>query len=298
MHRIRPDRPLRVARGVTLIELVVVIVLMAIIVGTLIFFAAPVRQAADISVRADLTDVADNSLQRIGREVRLSLPNSVRVACGGQCVEFIPVRTAGRYRGDASGAGCDTGGDTTGSDELAFDVADTCFKSIGTVPNADTIVNNSDFLVLNNYGTGYSGQDAYATGAPFNRTLISAAVEQGGVRERINFVPPNNFASAFSRERHDSAGKRFYVVTTPVTFVCDLGAGTLSRHSGYTYAQTYADVTGVLIANHVTSCTFEYVANVTAQIGLLSLRLTLAKTTTTGTETVSLFHSVHVSNVP
>ena len=298
MRRARPDRLLRVARGVTLIELVVVIVLMAIIVGTLIFFAAPVRQAADVSVRAELTDSADNSLQRIGREVRLALPNSVRLACGAHCIEFIPVRTAGRYRGDRSdpSAGCDTGTDLGGSDELAFDVADTCFKSIGTVPNADTIVNNSDFLVLNNYGTGYSGQDAYATSAPMNRAQVTQADAQGGAtgRERINFA-----STTFTRERHDSAGKRFYIVTTPVTYVCDLGAGTLSRHAGYTYAQNYTNVAGVLIANHVTDCAFEYAPNVTSQIGLLTLRLTLGRATSGGSvETVSLFHSVHVSNAP
>jgi MSHA biogenesis protein MshO len=301
MRRIRPELVMTAARGVTLIEMVVAIVLIAIIAGVTIYFAAPVRQAVDAPIRADLTDVADNALQRISREVRLALPNSVRVpaACSPQCIELIPVRTAGRYRADPTPAGCDQAGDAGGSDELAFDIADSCFKSIGTVPNANTIVadpltpGSNDFLVLNNYGSGFAGQDAYVEPG-VNRARLVRADEQGGVRERINFTP-----TTFTRTQHDSPGRRFYVVTTPVTFVCDLGARTLRRHSGYTYAQTYADVAGVLVANDVANCDFDYVANVAIQTGLLTLRLTLSRAVSSGQqETVTLFNAVHVNNVP
>lgn len=303
MRRI-PRNGLRRAAGLTLIELVVVIVVMSIIVGTLIYFAAPVRQAVEVGVRAELTDAADNALQRIGRDVRLALPNSVVVGCTGECVQFIPVRTAGRYRGDASGAGCDTGGDTGGSDELTFDVADGCFKSIGAVRNATTtIVANpgalatNDYLVLNNYGTGFAGQDAYATVAPLNRAQLSGAVEQGGVRERINFVTPVTFASmTFTRALHDSPGRRFFIVTTPVTYDCS--GGVLRQWSGYAYGAAHTTGTAAIIADGAT-CAFEYAPAVSGQMGLLTLRLTLSRAISAGrSETVSLYHSVHVSNVP
>ena len=89
--------------GFTLIELVVTIVLTALIMGALVFFVSPLREAVDITVRADLSDAADTALRRIGRDVRLALPNSVRVAtdAGGRAyLEFLDVRTAGRYRSD------------------------------------------------------------------------------------------------------------------------------------------------------------------------------------------------------
>src|SRR4030088_2445458 len=94
---------LRSRRGLTLIELVVAMVLIAIIVGATIYFVYPLRQAVDLTTRAELTDIADNALQRIGREVRSALPNSVRVSTSGSSkfVEFLAVRTAGRYRADA-----------------------------------------------------------------------------------------------------------------------------------------------------------------------------------------------------
>lgn len=267
-------------------------VLVGIIVAATVYFALPVRQAVDVSLRAQLSDAADGALQRMGRDLRLALPNSVRLTCGTLCVEFIPVRTAGRYRADASGAGCDTTTDATGSDELAFDVADSCFKSIGTVAD-DTTITNSDYLVLNNYGPDFVDQDAYAG---TNRAQISLATAQGGAtgRERINFS-----SSTFSRSLHDSPGRRFYIVTTPVSYVCDTGARTLTRFSGYAFGAAHTTVTGVLVANNVSGCRFDYVPNVMSQIGLLTLQLTLSRTASSGQpETVTLYHSVHVSNVP
>ena len=99
MHPIRPER------GVTLIELAVTIVIVGIILAAVAFFLTPLRQGTDIAARAELTDIADNALQRMGREVKLALPNSVRTTSAGSSnfLEFIAVRTAGRYRAGGGG---------------------------------------------------------------------------------------------------------------------------------------------------------------------------------------------------
>ncbi len=309
MRRIRPEPAPRAARGVTLIELVVAMVLVAIIAGATIYFIYPVRQAVDITTRAGLTDIADNALQRIAREVRLALPNSVRTDPTFRFLEFIPVRAAGRYRADGGGAAggtnCpDTGVGVPASDQLSFDVVDTCFKTIGSLSNAAAITTN-DSVVLNNYGSGFAGQDVYeAAGA--NRRRISAVAAEA-TRHRIGITS----ATAFDRTLHDSPGRRFYIVNgtaaglpEPVTFDCS--AGTLLRRSGYqmTAAQPAAPASFVggasqLIANNVASCVFEYVPSTGPQIGLLTLRLTLSQVRSDGgNETVSLYHSIHVSNVP
>lgn len=301
MHPTLPERAARRARGVTLIEMVVAMVIAAIVLAATIYFAYPVRQGAELAVRAELTDIADNALQRMGRDVRLALPNSVRLTCGALCIEVIPVRTAGRYRSEPSGGGCSTTTDATGSDEIAFDVADTCFKSIGPVADAATIIGTlgnpaNDFIVLNN--TGQTSQDAYA-GA--NRVQITLATAQTGPpdHERLNFN-----AYTFASELHTSPGKRFYVVTTPVSYICDLGTGKLTRWSGYAFGAAATSGTGADIASNVTGCSFDYAAAVAPQVGLLTLRLTLSKVASkldagaAVTETVSLFHAIHVSNVP
>jgi MSHA biogenesis protein MshO len=303
MRPIRPERFLRAARGLTLIELVVAMVLVAIIVGATLYFVYPLRQAVDLTTRAELTDIADNALQRIGREVRSALPNSVRVDLSHQFLELIPVRTAGRYRAEPSGAGCDASSDASGSDELKFDVADSCFKSIGTLANAATITTN-DFVVLSNYGAGFSGQDAYTTSGTLNRARVTGAVEQASARERINFA-----STTFSRSLHDSPGKRFFIVNgnastslpEPVTFECS--AQTLTRRWGYPMSASqptsFGSAASALLAANVSSCSFEYEPNAAPQVGLLTLRLTLSKAVSGGgTETVSLYHAVHVTNVP
>jgi len=313
-----PDRPDRVrCCGVTLIELVVAIVLVGIITAITFYFLYPVTQSTDLATRAELTDIADNALQRIGREARLALPNSLRVTTSGgvKFVEFLPVRTAGRYRGDAGGvsSGSDCPADGVAApdaDQLSFDgIVDTCFKTIGTVVDFATITTN-DFLVFNNYGAGFTGQNAYATAPPspaseLNRRKISTVASEG-TRVRFAFTSAN----ALDRTLHDSPGRRFFVVignaTTalpePVTYVCDPGAGTLTRRWAYTMVPTqptsFSDGTQAQIAANVTSCDFDYVANVAPQIGLLTLRLTLSKAVSNTTESVSLYHAVHVSNVP
>lgn len=298
MRPIRPEyRPPR-ARGVSLVELVVAMVVTGIVVAAVSYFVYPVQQSVDIAVRAELTDIADTALQRIGRDVRLALPNSVRVDGTGRYVEFLALRTAGRYRADGGGgtAGSDCTDDGNGapdSDQLAFDVSETCFKTIGKLP--DTPVGGSDQLVLNNYGTGFAGQDAY-TNSPANRVTIATFTAQAD-RDKIEFA-----GTTFQRTLHDSVGRRFFVVSGPVSYGCDLGTGTVTRYSGYAIAAAQATPPGgtaALIASNVTGCTYDYTANVAPQVGLLTLRLTLSKATSSGTpETVSLYHAVHVSNVP
>jgi len=299
---------MRPERGVTLIELVVTIVVIAIIVTAVSFFLTPLRQSADVATRAELSDIADNALQRIGRDVKLALPNSVRVASSGGALylEFLAVRTAGRYRGEGGGSAAandcpatDAALGTPGNDELSFDtVNDICFKSIGKVADAATIALGSDRLVLNNLGAGFPQQDAYEAGAT-NVALVTAvdrATEAN--RDRVDFAR----ASPFVRTLHDSPGKRFFVVSGPVSYVCDPALRTLRRHWDYTTTPaqptSFAGGSSAPIADHVSGCGFDY-TNVGPQLNLLTMRLTLERARFDGTnETVSLYHAVHVNNTP
>lgn len=290
-------------------------VLVGIILATTFYFAYPVTQSVDLATRAELTDAADSALQRVGREVRLALPNSIRTATSGIpiFVEFLPIRSAGRYRGDAggvsSGSDCPADGVAApAADQLSFDgIVDTCFKSIGSVADVGTITAN-DFLVFNNYGPGFSGQNAYQTSGVLNRRKLSAL--PGGEATRVRFAFTS--ATALDRSLHDSPGRRFFVVVgnagtglpEPVTYECNPIAGTLIRRWGYTMVEsptsppTFTGGTSAVVARNVTGCNFDYLANVAPQIGLLTLRLTLSKGVSNTTESISLYHAIHVSNVP
>lgn len=302
MHPIRPER------GVTLIELVLAIIIVGIVAAAVVYFLTPLRQGTDVAVRAELTDIADNALQRIGRDVKLALPNSVRETSvpGARFLEFIAIRTAGRYRADgggiAAGANCpadDPGLVAPGNDRLSFDLVagDTCFKTIGKLPDAGTVAVGSDQLVLSNYGTAYPGQNAYATAGVLNRVVVSGLDTSEALRDRVAF-PATPFQSAL----HDSPGKRFFIISGPVTYECNTLTGTVRRHTGYPLTPAQPTAFGgspALIAERVSACDFEYSPSVSGQFGLLTLRLTLQRARFDGSsESVSLYHAVHVNNAP
>ena len=306
-------RPIRPERGVTLIELVLAMVVIAIIVAAVSFFLTPLRQSTDLALRAELSDIADNALQRIGRDVKLALPSSVRLTTSGGAsyVEFLALREAGRYRADvgsvAGGSACDQDDlalSVADNDQLSFDLSpgERCFKTIGLIANPGAVVANSDFLVLNNYGPGFAGQNAYEAGAA-NRAQIDAAISSEASRDRVHFVQ-----APFARALHDSPGKRFFIISGPVSYVCDTAAGTIRRHWNYgggtgstplaSQPTSFASGSSALIAENVTGCAFSY-SNVGPQLGLLTMQIILSRQLFGGTaETVSLYHAVHVNNSP
>jgi len=288
---------------VTLIELVVTIVIVGIILAAVAYFLTPLQQATDLAARAELTDIADNALQRMGRDVQLALPNSVRTTTAGtsKFVEFIAVRTAGRYRagggGSAGGANCpndDAALAVPDDDQLSFDLpaGDQCFKTLGKLPGTFVA---GDQLVLNNYG--FPDQNAYQTAGTLNRVPIIAIDTSEATRDRVSFA-----ATTFVRALHDSPGKRFFVISGAVTYECDLTAGRIYRHSGYALSPAQPTAFGgtpALVAEHVIGCEFDYAPNVSAQLGLLTMRLQLQRQLSGGaSETVGLYHAVHVNNAP
>jgi MSHA biogenesis protein MshO len=275
-------------RGFTLVEMIMVIVITGIIGGMVAtFLQAPIQQYMDVARRADMTDVADTALRRVGRDLRLALPNSVRVtgACGGgdACfIEFLPTTGGGRYRAEAASVGASAGCGTLPIDVLDFSAADTCFEVLGPMP----AVAAGDQIVV--YNLGIPGADAYAGN---NRSAVTA------VAAPIITIAP--FLYPF-----ESPGQRFHVVTTPVTYACAPAAGgvggTLTRWQGYPIqpappAALPAGGTSALLATNVSSCRFTYDQNVVAQrSGLVTMNLGI----TEEGEAVNLYSATHVSNQP
>lgn len=294
-------------RAFTLVELVVAIAI-ASVIGAVIatYLTVPLRASADVARRAALTDEADTALRRLDRDLSRALPNSVRVATLGPIVlvEYLDVRTAGRYRSQPSGGA--TGTDTcpdTDSDGLANEdvltigagvlgpgVSDTCFRSLGNVTDLASIVPNADYVVVNNTGDAANDGDAYANGAATgaNKARILAVSAAADAENR--FVLENNPAIAsFTRP---SSVSGFHVVSGPVTWQCDPTTGRLTRHAGYAIqaAQPTAfpqpGSSSAILATSVAACTVAF----RPAAGLISLTLSLAR----DGETVNLYHEIHV----
>ncbi len=120
---------------------------------------------------------------------------------------------------------------------------------------------------MGNLGPG-TGSDAYAGN---NRTAFTSLA--GNTVNMASMLFPV-----------ESPGKRFFVVSGAVSYVCSPApvGGTLTRE-------------GTILAGDVTGCTITYESSVAAtRTGVVSIWLSLARSG----ESVSLFHQIHVTNTP
>ncbi len=263
-------------RGVTLIELMVVMVITGIIaVAVALFIRRPVEGYIDAARRAILTDEADTALRRMTRDLRSALPNSVRVS--GTFIEYIEATGGGRYRAEPDSGGL--------GNILNFAAADAAFDVIGPLP-AMTATTHA-IVVYNLYPTGatsnaYAGDNRQTAAAPGAATVNLSAAKQ--------FPAP-------------SPGKRFHVVAGPVTYGCT--GGQLLRYSGYVYNEPQVvppvgATTTAVLATNVGACQFVYTAGtLTERTGTVSILLQLNSIAAGGdTERVRLFQQAQVNNTP
>jgi MSHA biogenesis protein MshO len=267
--------------GFTLIEAIMVIVITGILGALVSSFAKPLEGYFAATARADLSDVADTALRRMGRELHAALPNSVRIS--GSFIEFLPTTTGGRYRASSAASGTVQCGGVHSEDILDFTKTDACFKVIGELPEfPGAPVAGEELVVYNTMpGSVYNGDNVATIAAGSTRLLIMFNSKQFPL---------------------ESPSHRFQIISGPVTFAC-VGT-TLWRYSGYArQAAQPTDIasaplstatniarlaTGVDCANS----SFFYNTGVTQRAGLITLTLTLSNSS------VTLLHQVHVQNVP
>lgn len=265
----RPSTP-QTQRGFTLIEAIVVITITAIIAAVVAtFIRTPIQGYFDSVRRAELTDTADTAVRRIGRDLHLALPNSVRVTTSGGItyLEFLLTSGGGRYRVDTPG------------DPLDFTTADTSFDVLG--PAVTTTSGAKNLVAV--YNLGISDADAY------NADNTSA----------ITSITGNTVTIASKLFPFASPSNRFQIIQYPVTYACDPTAGTLTRYWNYTISvsqpTSFAGASSALLARNVAACSFTYNPNAIAERnGLVSATLQLSQSG----ESVNLYYETHVSNAP
>ena len=265
-----------------------------VIIGVLgavvaVFIRMPVQGYHDSVARAELTDIADLSLRRMARDLRLALPNSIVVSPDGTAMSFFMTKAGGRYLTPDDGLGAQP--------VLDFvNAANRTFTMIGHPPDARNAIVKGDYVVV--YNLGIDPADAYAGG---NRASVESftAIDAGKGLYQIGLAD-NPFAQ--QNPPMPSPGSRFHVVGQPVTYFCTPGAGgsgTVSYQWNYGIVKgkpTAANVPTSLLAKRLTGCKFDYSTDASNRGALVVLTLELESPGDAGR--IKLVQQVHVDNTP
>lgn len=265
------------ARGFTLLELVQVMVLLAIAVTGLtsyLSYSAFFYQESVLQQR--LVDQGRFALERISRELRSALPNSVRWSQQGalECLEFVPIARSGIYR------------------HLPLYPSQANQLDVVTVGD-DWSASAGQRVVV--YPTVAQHVYVVSQGRAITLPAQTLTDADGNVNTR-RLTLPN--ATSFSA---DSPQQRFYLVDSPVSF-CRQGTQIL-RYSGYGYqeAQPLPPLAvGVpllsSLQNTSAELAFSYSAGSLSRHAAVQLRFILGEGPTD--TSLQLHHEVNIPNVP
>lgn len=294
----------RASGGFTLVELIVVMVIVGVLAGILTTFLTPaISNYLAGARRAQLTDAAEGAMRLISRDVRVSVPMSVRlltapVGSNNQCIGMVPTSAGGRFRAapdvvwDASAPPANVSQSVQpGFSVQVFDV----FTPLAAPAAGDWILignqSTSDIYNAANHGQ-YAGGAAAA--------LPSPSLGQARIALAAAMPVPAGYD-----------GNRFFVVPAAqgvVAYVCDQpgvdakgsGKGTLYRVSGLGFnapgACPAVAAASPIVATHVAACAFRYAPNpgATQESGYAEVDITLQEEN----EIVRLSFGAHVENVP
>jgi MSHA biogenesis protein MshO len=290
--------------GATLIELVVVMVVTGILAGVVgSFLSKPMLAFSDARTRAALVDVAESSLRRMERDVRASLPNSVRVAASGPTLELFHGVDGARYRA-APGTNPSAQVHTGASDWLNLSAAtgDASFNVLGRLEHLAFTYGAffNDTATTEIYTTSpallYAHAEAGTSPGVITPSSTQITVIDDGDEDQISLSSPHRFLLS-------SPGRRVYLSDGPVTYRCDTAAGTLVRYAGYGPTATQptnplaAPLSGgsaALVAEELHSCAIQYEPGTPERAGTMRIALGFERSG----EAVTLMQQIHVENTP
>jgi len=221
----------RAAKGFTLVELILVILVLGIVstsVTSFISYGARIYQ--DVSGRDKQISDSRFVIERITREIRNAVPNSVRVSNDSACVEFIPILASSSYVDIPVLPDAPSNTLTlVGSDEV-FDQTDTKIVVYPLTPNdlyvdSNTNIEGKVFDISNNAGSYSATTNNVMTITLSNTVLFN----------------------------DDSPNQRYFIIRDSVVY-CQNSNGNLLRYQGHDFTVNQANQTnpptstGVLMA--------------------------------------------------
>lgn len=255
-------------RGFTLIEMVISIILLAV-VG--LFLGSVIRQGlsiyVDSSAREALIQQGRFFTERLSRELREAVPNSVLVANG--CIEFLPITNSALYSSLPSALAPST--------------------TIRLLPIEKSLAADERLVV-------------YPLDGEALRQTVSSAAQTAQVAADVDFTSPNDrtmvnvtLTQAASFERQSPA-RRVYFYRTPVAFCYENNR--IYRYADYQLDRTALQPselgTGVLMAENLSQASFQVAEPELQRNGLIKIELIFADRG----EEVRFDHDALIYNTP
>ncbi len=258
--------------GFTLIEMIIVIVVLGILsVGSVGFISQTAQGVIDAGERQRVASIGLVAMEKMSREIRQALPNSIRVDGTNECIEFVPIAGGSEYT------------------SIPILTASTTITAIRTGYAGSLNTTYDRVAVFPTILSEVYGGAGPARGpiSPLIATLPSATPI-----ETITLSSNHQFPS-------DSPERRMFIVKDPVSFC--YGAGYLYRYKNYGFQTnigtsrpaTFASGREV-IASNLSGATFTYVPASLSRNGVVKINVALID----GGETQALDYEVIIRNVP
>lgn len=228
----------KIIRGYTLIELVTVIIILGIVsTGIFSFIKFGTQVYVDLTSRDQILSESRFLVERLNREIRYALPNSVRVAQYPEgssspyvhCIEFTPIQWSAFYQDIATGAE---------SPKRSLDAPE-MIGSIITSQEYDRADADEHFVVVYSTQPEQIYSDVNPNGG--RRVGLKRVTEDDGssldgeagdsqVAVEFDDYPGSPNGVKFAT---DSTVQRFYIVSQPVAYCYNKNNTHITRHSGY-----------------------------------------------------------------
>jgi MSHA biogenesis protein MshO len=261
--------------GFSLLELIIVIILigiMSISFGKLT--SNTVIGYIDAKDRNRLSQSAKWVTEKISREIREALPQSIRTGSSGNfhCVEFLPIVNA------STTIGLPNSGSINNFNAANYNITTSSASLVAMMPiNTNSIYNS--------------------TGVLANVTSIITSVIDP-LQATINLTSATTFTNR-------SPQNRFYLLNSPVSFCLNNGNGHILRYQNYglSSSQSFPPTGGNTLAENffVNGTVFNYQNGTLSRAGLLQVSLHLqnrGRSLSSTEEILNVFHEVHIRNVP
>ncbi|MGI2159134.1 PilW family protein [Shewanella baltica] len=219
-------------RGFTLVEMVTVILILGIlVVGVSSFIIFGTRIFVESSSVDQVLSQSRFAVERMTRELRSALPNSLRVNTDSltyQCIEFVPIEASTTY--------------------LTMPIIPDAAASTGIV----ILDNTASAIRVNQFAWIYLLVDADVYSSARQKRAQVKTIVISGNQVTLTFTAPTRFAEASPRQR-------IYFGSSPVSYCFEKGASgndlQIVRYAGYNFNTVQPNPatmgTGVLMAQSV-----------------------------------------------